>query len=139
MSNKVAKVDRSQLPLVNFGNKYYLRYRIVLDKNKDSDWSGIYSVDGKNVFLVTGAISAVTTSGSKIVNVVWQNTNLSPSYDVFVKWDSGSYSYLDTTVSASYSIIAVSGATTVGVLVQVASAQKQISSALKVFEGSATI
>ena len=139
MSNKVAKVDRSQLPLVNSGNKYYLRYRIVLDKNKDSDWSKIYSIDGKDIVLVTGAISTVTTSGSKIINVVWQNTNLAPSYDVFVKWDSGSYLYLDSTMSASYSIIALSGATTVGVLVQIASAQKQISSALKVFEGTATI
>lgn len=139
MANKKAKVDKSALPLVNSDNKYYVRYRVVLDKTKDSDWSDVFSIDGKPVLLVSGILNVVNVSGSKVVNVVWEGTNSSPTYDIFVKWDAEEYVYHGSSVSTNYSIIVPSGKSDIDVLVQIGSAQRTISAAIKVFQDSRTI
>lgn len=139
MANKKAKVDKSALPLVNSDNKYYVRYRVVLDKTKDSDWSGVFQIDNKPVSIVNGVLDIITVAGKKVINIVWEGTNLSPSYDIFVKWDSGSYAYHGNSVSTSYSIIAPDGAAQVAILIQIGSAQRVVSPAIKVFEDSRNI
>jgi len=140
MANKKAKVDKSALPLVNSDNKYYVRYRVVLDKTKDSDWSDVFSIDGKPVVSVTGLVNVVTVSGKQAINIFWDGINQSPQYDIFVKWDGGQYAYNGSSVSTSYNIIVPPDVTTsAGILVQVASAQRLISEDIKVFEGSALI
>lgn len=139
MANKKAKVDKSALPLVNSDNKYYVRYRVILDKTKDSDWSDVFAIDGKPVVLVNGILDVVAVSGSKVVNAVWEGTNLSPTYDIFVKWDAEEYAYHGSSVSTSYSIIAPAGKSSVDVLVQIGSAQRTISETIKVFQGSRSI
>lgn len=139
MANKKAKVDKSALPLVNSDNKYYVRYRIVLDKTKDSDWSDVFPISNKTVSIVSGVLDVVTVAGKKVVNVVWEGTNLSPTYDIFVKWDSESYAYHGSSVATSYSVIVPDGKTAVDVLIQIGSAQRTISESIKVFQDSRTI
>lgn len=139
MANRKVKIDKLSLPLVNSNNKYYLRYRVVLDKTKDSDWSEVAVINGKAVSIVTGVISVTTTAGKKVVSITWEKTNNSPTYDVFLKWDGAEYEYQENVTAASYSAIAPDGATTVDVLIQIGSAQKAVSSAIKVFEGSKTL
>jgi hypothetical protein len=139
MATKKIKIDKSNLPLINLNNEYYVRYRIVSNKTKTSDWSEILVVDGKPVSIVDG-VTTVSTSGSKkLLGLVWENTNASPTYDVFVKWGSEDYVYHGSSISTSYSIIAPTGATSAEVTVQIGSAQKRISDALKVFEDSVTL
>lgn len=139
MANRKISIDKLSLPLVNSDNKYYLRYRVVLDKTKDSDWSQVAVLDGKAVSVVSGVISTTTTAGVKVVNITWDKSNNSPTYDVFIGWDSGSYVYEKNVSSTSYSVIAPSGASTVKVLVQIGSAQKVASSVLKVFEETKSV
>ena len=139
MANKKAKIDRSALPLVNSDNKYYIRYRILLDKTKDSDWSDVLSIDNKPVVEVSGILDVITVVGKKVINAVWEGTNLSPIYDIFVKWDAENYVYHGSSVATSYSIIVPDGKATVDVLIQIGSAQRTVSAAIKVFQHSRNI
>jgi hypothetical protein len=139
MANRKITINKLSLPLVNSDNKYYLRYRIVQDKTKDSDWSQIAVLDAKAVSLVSGVISTTTTAGSEVVNITWDKSNNSPTYDVFIGWDSEGYVYEKNVSSTSYSLIAPDGISSVQVLIQIGSAQKTVSSALKVFEGSKNV
>lgn len=139
MANKKAKVDKSALPLVNSDNKYYIRYRVVLDKTKDSDWSDIFSIENKPVILVNGVLDIITVAGNKVINLVWEGTNLSPTYDIFIKWDAEEYVYHGSSTSTNYSVIVPSGKNVVDILVQIGSAQRAISAAIKVFQDSRSI
>ena len=135
MANKKSKIDKGSLPLVNFENKYLVRYRIIEDKIKASDWSQIYSIPAKPVILVNGV---VRNSGGT-VDIIWENTNNLPLYDVFVKYDvADPYVYHGKTQAVSYSLIPAAGKTKIYVLIQSASVQKRVSTPnlLKVFEGN---
>jgi hypothetical protein len=139
MANRKITINKLSLPLVNSDNKYYLRYRIIQDKTRDSDWSQVAALDGKAVSTVTGVISFTTTAESKVVTITWDKDNNSPTYDIFIGWDSAGYAYEKNVSSTSHSVIAPAGATSVQVLVQIGSAQKIVSSVLKVFEGTKTL
>jgi hypothetical protein len=139
MANRKITIDKMSLPLVNSNNKYYLRYRIVLDKTKDSDWSEIAVLSGKPVIEVPGVISSATTAGKEVVTITWDKDNNSPTYDVFLGWDSGNYVYEKSVTTTSYSVIAPDGTSSVDVLVQIGSAQRVVSSVLRVFEGSKNV
>jgi hypothetical protein len=134
MANRKITLDKLSLPLVNSNNKYYIRYRVVLDKIKDSDWSQIAVLDGKPVSIVNGVITVATTAGKKVVSITWDKDNNSPTYDVFIKWGSQDYEYQKNVPTTSYSTVAPDSATAVGVLIQIGSAQKVVSSVLTVFE-----
>lgn len=139
MANKIVKIDKSSLPLVSSTNKYFVRYRVVSDKIRNSDWSEIFEISGKDIIQVDGVVTLVTTADKKIINLVWENTNSSPIYDIFVSWSGGSYSYHGSSVSTSYGIIAPSQASSVDITIQIGSAQKQLSSTLKIFENHQTV
>lgn len=139
MANKKIKVDKANLPLINLGNEYFVRYRIVSNKTKTSDWSEILVVGGKPVSVVDGVLTVSSSGAKKLLSIVWENTNASPRYDIFVKWDTDDYIYHGSSTSASYSIIAPTGAAAAEITVQIASAQREISSSIKVFEDSATL
>lgn len=139
MANKKIKVDKANLPLINLGNEYFVRYRIVSNKTKTSDWSEILVVGGKPVSVVDGVLTVSSSGAKKLLSIVWENTNASPRYDIFVKWDTDDYIYHGSSTSASYSIIAPTGAAAAEITVQIASAQREISSSLTVFEDSATL
>jgi hypothetical protein len=136
MANRKTKIDKASLPLVNSENKYLVRYRVVLDKTKPSDWSNIYSVAAKSVSTVNGVVRV----NGGVVDIIWENTNNIPQYDVFVKYvQSNTYQYHGRTTAHNYSIIPQSGQSSAYVLVQAASFQKKPSTALKVFEGNVSL
>jgi hypothetical protein len=139
MANKKNKIDKSLLPLVNFENKYIVRYRIIEDKVKASDWSMFYSVPAKPVSQVQGVIRHTVVGSSATVDIIWENTNNLPLYDIFIKYNSSDkYTYHGKTQSSNYSLIPAAGKTSIYVLVQAASVQKRVSTPnlLKVFEGN---
>jgi len=136
MANRKTKIDKESLPLVNSENKYLVRYRVVLDKTKPSDWSNIYSIPAKPVSIVNGVVRA----NGGVIDVIWENANNLPQYDVFVKYlQSGTYQYHGRTTAHNYSIIPQAGQSSAYVLVQSASVQKKPSTALKVFEGNVSL
>jgi hypothetical protein len=136
MANRKNKVEKQSLPLVNSENKYLVRYRVVLDKTKPSDWSNIYSIPAKAVALVNGVVRL----NGGVIDVIWENSNNLTQYDVFVKYqESATYQHHGRTTAHNYSIIPQSGSTIAYVLVQAASTQKKPSAVLKVFEGNVSL
>jgi len=139
MANKKNKIDKSQLPLVNFENKYIVRYRIVEDKIKASDWSHFYAIPAKPVVVVNGVIRHNQIGSSESIDIIWENTNNLPLYQIFIKYsNTDSYVYHGQSQSSNYSLILPSGKSAIYVLVQAASVQKRVSTPnlLKVFEGN---
>jgi hypothetical protein len=94
VANKKIRIEKSSLPLVNFENKHLVRYKIVFDKTKSSDWSNIYSLSAPSISTVNG----VVRYSSGVIDAIWDNTNNLSSYDIFVRYDlSESYKYHGTT------------------------------------------
>jgi len=85
MSVKKAIIKKQELPPLSLDGEYLLRYRILSeDKNRSSHWSPIYKVDAKPLIS--------TVSGNLLINqnaitVVWGNQNMSPGYDIFIKFN----------------------------------------------------
>jgi hypothetical protein len=141
MAVKKAIVLKSSLPAVNSDTSgYAVRYRIISeDKNRTSHWSPIFVTSAIPVQSVNGALLITET----IITAVWEDEspiydvvpyNLSrPLYDVFVKFDSGSFSYHGTSAVHSYSFLNT-GTTSVHVKIQIASSVKQVKTALVIFD-----
>jgi hypothetical protein len=119
------------LPAVNSDTSgYAVRYRIISeDKNRTSHWSPIFVTSAIPVQSVTGALSITET----IITAVWGDELNRPSYDIFVKFDSGSFSYHGTSAVHSYSFLNT-GTTSVHVKIQIASSVKQVKTALVIFD-----
>jgi hypothetical protein len=135
VANKKIRIEKSSLPLVNFENKHLVRYKIVFDKTKSSDWSNIYALSAPAIVTVNG----VVRYSSGVIDVIWDNTNRLSSYDIFVKYDlSESYKHHGTTTANNYSVIPKTGASQIYVLIQAASSSKKVSTPNKllVFEGN---
>jgi hypothetical protein len=132
MSDGIKKVivRKSSLPAVGDNNEFYLRYRVVSDdKNRTSHWSQINVVESSPVQQVNGSISL---SGNILI-AVWDDELLRPSYDVFVKNDSGEYVYHGTTSVHSYSLIN-EALSTVQVAIQIEGKSKTRLESLTIFE-----
>jgi len=131
MAVKKAIVLKSSLPAVDSDTSgYAVRYRIISeDKNRTSHWSPIFVTSAIPVQLVNGALSITET----IITAVWGDELNRPSYDVFVKFDSGSFSYHGTSAVHSYSFLNT-GTTSVHVKIQIASSVKQVKTALVIFD-----
>jgi hypothetical protein len=131
MAVKKAIVLKSSLPAVDSDTSgYAVRYRIISeDKNRTSHWSPIFVTSAIPVQSVTGALSITET----IITAVWGDELNRPSYDVFVKFDSGSFSYHGTSAVHSYSFLNT-GTTSVHVKIQIASSVKQVKTALVIFD-----
>lgn len=133
------RVPKSDLPEVSrlsdgsYG--YVVRYRIISeDQNRFSHWSPIREITMSEVTRVEGDVAV---SGS-IIQVVWGDEEDRPNYDVFVSFDAGEYVYHGTTPTHQYSLLAPSGALSVRVAVQVASAEKEKAEFLEIFESAET-
>lgn len=137
MANKIFRIPKNQLPPVQGDNTYSVRFRVISeDKNRVSHWSPIYIIDSTTPLAVDGT---VVVSGSAIT-AVWDDEEGRPSYDIFVKFDSGAYQYHGTTPIHTYSFLKAAAATsTVRVAVQVAGAAPQTrNAALEIWESSVT-
>ena len=128
---KKAKILKEFLPPVDsesFG--YVVRYRIISeDKNRTSHWSPTFVTNAVPVESVSGALSIT----SSIITAVWGDELNRPSYDVFVKFDSGSFFYHGTTPVHTYQFLNT-GTTSVHVKVQIASSIKEVKAGLVIFD-----
>jgi hypothetical protein len=135
MTNKVLRILKNQLPPVQSDNVYSARFRIISeDKNRISHWSPIFTVDSVTPNAVSGTIAV---SGSAITTI-WGNEENRPFYDIFTKFDGGSYSYHGTTSTNSYLFLKGAATSNVRVAVQIAGAVKERNETLTIFESNTT-
>ena len=130
MAVKKAIIQKESLPPIDSESAgYVVRYRIISeDKNRASHWSPVFVTSAVPTTSVEGALSIT----SSIITAVWDDELNRPSYDVFVKFDSGSFFYHGTTPIHTYQFLNV-GTTSVHVKVQVASSIKEIKAGLVIF------
>jgi hypothetical protein len=125
-------IPKNQLPPVTDDNKYILRYRIVSDdKNRVSHYSTIFLATGNNIEPVDGNISI---NGNSLV-AVWGDENNRPKYDIFVKFDNGTYEYHGTSPIHTYGFLK-DGTINVRVAVQVEGISKTRNAELTIFESN---
>lgn len=135
MANRILRIPKNQLPPVESDNVYSARFRIVSeDKNRVSHWSPIFIIDSVTPVAVSGT---VVVNGSAIT-AIWGDEEGRPSYDVFTKFDGGSYSYHGTTSVHSYLFLKGAATSNVRVAVQIAGAVKERNATLTIFESSVT-
>ena len=136
MAVKKITIKKESLPPIDSDTvAYEVRYRIVSeDKNRTSHWSPIVVTNPIAVESVSGALSITET----IITAVWGDELNRPSYDVFVKFDSGSFAYHGTSLVHSYSFLNT-GMTSVHVKVQIASSIKEIKAGLVIFDSGSII
>lgn len=125
-------IPKNQLPPVSDNNKYILRYRIVSDdKNRTSHYSNIFLATANNIVAVNGNLSI---SGNSLI-AVWGDENNRPKYDIFVKFDNGTYEYHGTSPIHTYGFLKT-GTVNVRVAVQVEGINKTRNAGLTIFESS---
>jgi hypothetical protein len=131
MAVKKAIIQKESLPPIDSESAgYVVRYRIISeDKNRTSHWSPIFVTNATAITSVAGALSITET----IITAVWGDELNRPSYDVFVKFDSGSFAYHGTSAVHSYSFLNT-GTTSVHVKVQIASSIKEVKAGLVIFD-----
>ena len=125
-------IPKNQLPPVGDNNEYLLRYRIISDdKNRSSHYSPIFLVPALEIEEVEGNVFVNGTSSTAI----WGDENNRPRYDIFVKFDGGSYFYHGTSPIHTYGFLNT-GTTNVRVAIQVEGINKQRNVDLTIFESS---
>jgi hypothetical protein len=131
MAVKKAIIQKESLPPVDSESAgYVVRYRIISeDKNRTSHWSPTFVTNAVPVESVSGALSIT----SSIITAVWGDELNRPAYDVFVKFDSGSFFYHGTTPIHTYQFLNT-GTTSVHVKVQIASSIKEVKAGLVIFD-----
>lgn len=131
MAVKKITIKKESLPPIDSDTAAFtVRYRIVSeDKNRTSPWSPIFVTNSVAVQSVAGALSITET----IITAVWGDELNRPSYDIFVKFDSGSFAYHGTSSVHNYSFLNT-GMTSVHVKVQIASSIKEVKAGLVIFD-----
>ena len=131
MTVKKAIILKSSLPAIDSDSAgYVVRYRIVSeDKNRTSHWSPTFTTNAVPIQSVNGALSITET----IITAVWGDELNRPAYDIFVKFDSGSFAYHGTSAVHNYSFLNT-GTTSVHVKVQVSSSVKEVKAGLVIFD-----
>jgi hypothetical protein len=129
---KKLTIPKNQLPPVGDNNEYVVRYRVISeDKNRYSHWSPIFSATALEIEEVDGEL---IVSGNTST-VIWGDENARPKYDIFVKFDGGSYAYHGTSPIHTYSFINT-GTTNVRAAIQVEGINKVRNAELTIFESS---
>lgn len=119
MANKKIIISKDQLPNPTSDNSFLIKYRLIADRTKTSDWSTTEIV--KNVSVASSQIVPSYNATTKILSVVWQPSNTN-SYDVFVKYgDATTFQYAGSTISTNYSIIVPEASWTSSAIVRVQS------------------
>ena len=135
MANKQLRIPRNELPPVESDNVYSVRFRVISeDKNRVSHWSPVF---------VTESVAPVTVSGTVVVagsaiTAIWGDEEGRPSYDVFTKFDGGTYAYHGTTPIHSYQFLKGAATSNVRVAVQIVGAVKERNATHTNFESSVT-
>lgn len=133
MSDPVIKnvvIPRSELPAVNSSNQYIVRYRVVTDdRNRYSQWSPMFLVDGNSV----SEVDADASVSGRVISIVWSDPEPRSGYDIFVKFDGGAYVYHGRSVTTNYSLIS-QGTASFQFLIQVEGMSKQVNPSIKIYE-----
>jgi hypothetical protein len=125
-------IPKNQLPPVGDNNEYSIRYRVISDdKNRYSHWSPIFSATAPDIQAVDGELIVNGNTST----VIWGDENTRPKYDIFVKFDGGSYAYHGTSPIHTYSFINT-GTTNVRAAIQVEGINKVRNAELTIFESS---
>jgi hypothetical protein len=131
---KKVVIPKSDLPPVGPDNDYTVRYRLISDdKNRISHWSQLYSILALPVQEVDGEVSV---SGN-IINVVWEDEEERPSYDIFVKFNTDlDFIYHGTSQVHNYQFLKETGTsiTSVEIIVQVEGINKVYNSSLVIYD-----
>ena len=129
---KQIRIPKNELPPVDLNNSYILRYRIISeDKNRVSHYSPMINVAANIIETVSGTLVKNGTYSTAI----WDDATNNPKYDIFVKFDGGSYYYHGTSPIHTYSFLNT-GTTSVRVAVQTEGITKTRNTALTIFESS---
>lgn len=126
-------IKKELLGKVTSENSRIVRFRLVSeDKNRKSAWSQILLVGSGTVQVLEGDLNIVGNT----IFVNWSPTSGTSDqtmYDIFASFDGGNYSHIGVSSNNNYSFLK-SGTSSVRVIVQSASINPVISSALKVYD-----
>lgn len=131
-------VSKQNLPSI-FGTdqKYIVRYRIISeDRNRSSHWSAQYKLNAPSTETINHSVAV--DSASNTIRLVWDQVNNLSGYDIYVKWDSGSWQHLGTVNVNNYSCLIKDSATAVTFAVQVPTFPKSRFLASTLFETVST-
>lgn len=135
---KKVTVRKEDLPPLGKNNNIVLRYRIISeDRNRMSHWSPQYNLIADSPAQVDGEIEV----GNKTITVVWTDSihkDDREAYDVFVKFDNGSYNYMGTSYVHGFSFLK-SGTSTVSVAIQLEGILKERNDLLTIYEGTESL
>ena len=143
MSAKKVTIEKRDLPPLSPDGKYLLRYRIISeDKNRNSHWSPIYSLDATDY--IEAVSSSIEVTNTDVI-VSWGNANERSSYDIFASFGTLSggtityepYFYSGSSPIHSYSFIKKIGSYThVQIAIQLAGIEKIRSNTLTIAQSS---
>lgn len=131
-------IAKKNLPSI-FGTdqKYVVRYRIVSeDRNRTSHWSAQYKLSAPTTESINHSISV--DSSANTIRLVWDEVSNISGYDIYVKWDSGSWTHINTATTNNYTCLIKNGATYVQFAVQVPTFPKSRFSPSTLFETVST-
>jgi hypothetical protein len=138
VSNPIVKkviIKKQDLPALNGASQNYLvRYRIVSeDRNRASHWSPRYKVNvepeiDRELDPPEDWIphSVVASENKQIINIVWTPpANLKSDFDLYVKWGTDDFKYVESMQTSSYTILVPLGYTAAEFAVQVPTFPKE--------------
>lgn len=112
-------IKKELLGKVTSSNARIVRFRIVSeDKNRKSAYSKIFITESEAVIIGPGDVQKV--GNTVLVNWATGQSSRQVTYDIFVGFDGATPTYLDSTVSNSYSFLK-NGTQSVRVVVQISS------------------
>jgi len=130
-------------PLVKLAENVYghfLRYRIISeDKNRVSHWSKMLSFELFTPDLLPLEVDGKLIISGSSITIIWDDELNRPKYDIFVSFDDDDFFYHGTSPIHTYSIINTEEFSSVSVIIQIESANKEISEVLKICELTDTI
>lgn len=134
---KKVTILKSDLPGFNslYGD-YVVRYRIVSeDKNRTSHWSPQYKLVAPEVDEIEFSYAKDLTN--KMITFVWTPSDSSiGKFDIFVKWNNGSWVYTSTVSTTTFAAVIPDGSTSLQLAVQVPTFPKARVDAGTLFESS---
>lgn len=134
---KVVVLKKNLPALFGVDHNYIVRYRIVSeDKNRTSHWSAQNKAIPPTTTTVNHSISVDGTAG--VIRLVWDQVDGISGYDIYVKWDSGSWIYLGASTSNSYSCLIKNSSSSVKFAVQVPTFPKERFTSSTIFETVST-
>jgi hypothetical protein len=134
---KVIVLKKNLPALFGVDHNYIVRYRVVSeDKNRASHWSAQNKAVPPTTNTVNHSISVDSSAG--VIRLVWDQVDSVSGYDIYVKWDSESWTYLGLSATNSYSSLIKNSSSSVKFAVQVPTFPKNRFTSSTIFETVST-